>query len=174
MKPSFSPSCDRSCMKMADFFASQRYSLGNFANSQINIIWLSIQLWQILICSPLTNHNIYFAQPCSIIVIIFYWDWHGHRSDRKLKQVLKLMNNSCSQKPIEDVHLGMMDEPWYLIKHHIKRYHQVFIWDETRFLPEIKHLHFNEMFYWLTQLIWKKCNYIPEKTCHCVISYCFI
>ena len=51
------------------------------------------------------------------------------------------------------------------MKHHIKRHHQVFIWDETRFLPEIKHLHFNEMFYWLTQLIWKQCNYIPEKTC---------
>ena len=73
------------------------------------------------------------------------------------------MNNSCSQKPIDDIHLGTMDEPWYLIKHHIKRYHQVFIWDETHFLPEIKHLHFNEMFYWLTQLIWKQCNYIPEK-----------
>ena len=29
--------------------------------------------------------------------------------------------------------------------------------DETRLLPEIKHLHFNEMF------IWKQCNYIPEK-----------
>ena len=74
------------------------------------------------------------------------------------------MNNSCSQKPIDDVHLGItMDEPWYLIKHHIKRYHQVFIWDKTLLLSEIKHLHFNEMFYWLTQLIWKQCNYIPEK-----------
>ena len=29
MKPCFSPSCDRSCMKMADRFASRRYSLKN-------------------------------------------------------------------------------------------------------------------------------------------------
>ena len=29
MKPHFSPSCDRSCVKMADRFASRRYSLKN-------------------------------------------------------------------------------------------------------------------------------------------------
>ena len=47
---------------------------------------------------------------------------------------IKLMNNSCSQKPIDDVHLGTMDEPWYLIKHHVKRHHQVFIWDVLEYV----------------------------------------
>ena len=68
------------------------------------------------------------------------------------KSNFKLINYSCSQKPINDDHLGYVDEFWYLMKHQIK-HHQVFIWNETCFSSEIKHLHFNEMFYWLTQLM---------------------
>ena len=85
MKPRFSPSCDRSCVKMADRFASRRYSLKNklgdrmikqLLNSVIakyrdlpvsrrSIICLSLQLrannwsvrhWQITIfCSTPSN-----------------------------------------------------------------------------------------------------------------------
>ena len=59
--------------------------------------------------------------------------------------LLKLINYSCSQKPINDLHFGQVDESWYPMKHQMK-HHQVFIWDETCFSSEIKHLHFNEIF----------------------------
>ena len=59
---------------------------------------------------------------------------------------------SCCQKLLNDDHLGQVNESWYLMKHQIK-HHQVFIWDETCFSFEIKHLHFNEMFSWLVQLM---------------------
>ena len=42
------------------------------------------------------------------------------------------------QESINDDHLGQVDESWYLMKQ------QVFIWDQ---------MHFNKMFYWLTQLV---------------------
>ena len=50
--------------------------------------------------------------------------------------VFKLVNYtwSCSQNPINDNHLGQVDESWY---------HHVFIWGETCFSSQIKHLHFN-------------------------------
>ena len=35
MKPRFSPSCDRSCVEMADRFASRRYSLKNKLGDRI-------------------------------------------------------------------------------------------------------------------------------------------
>ena len=35
-----------------------------------------------------------------------------------------------------------VDESWYFMKHQLK-HHQVFIWGETYFSSEIKHLHFN-------------------------------
>ena len=44
--------------------------------------------------------------------------------------IVKLINYSFSQKPINDDHLGQVDESWYLMKHQIK-HHQVFIWDQT-------------------------------------------
>ena len=55
---------------------------------------------------------------------------------------LKLINYSCSQKPINDLHLSQVGESCYQMKHH-----QVFIRDETCFPSEIKHLHFNETFF---------------------------
>ena len=59
--------------------------------------------------------------------------------------LFKLVNYSwsCSQEPINDNHLVQVDEFWYLMKHQIKHLHQVFIWGETYFSSEIKHLHFN-------------------------------
>ena len=61
------------------------------------------------------------------------------------RHILKLINYSRSQKPINDLHFGQVDESWYPMKHQMK-HHQVFIWDETCFSSEIKHLHFNEIF----------------------------
>ena len=72
----------------------------------------------------------------------------------------KLINYSwsCSQKPINDNHLGQVDESWY---------HHVFIWSESCFSSQIKHLHFNGyVFYWLTQLM--ETMKIPVKTFHCI------
>ena len=71
--------------------------------------------------------------------------------------LLKLINYSRSQKPINDDHLGQMDESWHLTKHQIK-YHQVFIcmrsnmlmiWDQTLAFQ----LRCFIRFYWLTQLV---------------------
>ena len=73
---------------------------------------------------------------------------------KTLTVILELINYSCKQKPINDNHLGQVDESQYLMKQPKK--HHVFIWDETWFSSEIKHLHFNETFYWLTQLIHKQ------------------
>ena len=86
MKPRFSPSCDRSCMKMADCFASWRYSLKNklgdrmikrLLNSVIakyrdlsvsrrSIICLSLRLRKIIDLLT-TDKSQYFAQPHPII-----------------------------------------------------------------------------------------------------------
>ena len=52
-----------------------------------------------------------------------------------------LIIHECNQKPIIDDNLGHVDESWFLMKRLIK-HHQVFIWDETGFSSEIKHLHF--------------------------------
>lgn len=49
--------------------------------------------------------------------------------------------NAIWQKPIIDDNLGHVDESWFLMKRQIK-HHQVFIWDQTGFLSEIKNLHF--------------------------------
>ena len=68
-----------------------------------------------------------------------------------LTVILKLINYSCKQKPKNSNHLGQVDKSQYLMKH-TKKHHQVFMWDETCFSSNIKHLHFNETFYWLTQL----------------------
>ena len=59
----------------------------------------------------------------------------------------EFINYSCRQKPIDDDHLGLVDESWYLVKYQIQ-HHQVFIRDEACFSSESKHLHFNETFYW--------------------------
>ena len=87
MKQRFSPLCDRSCVKMADCFASQTYSLKNklgdrmikrLLNSVIakyrdlsvsrgSTICLSLRLWQIIDLLA-TDKSRYFAQPCPIIV----------------------------------------------------------------------------------------------------------
>ena len=87
--------------------------------------------------------------------------------------LFKLVNYSWSysQKPINDNHLGQVDESWYLMKHQIKHLHQVFIWGETYFSSEIKHLHFNGVLLINTTHV---NNEIPEKTFHSIISYCFI
>lgn len=61
--------------------------------------------------------------------------------------ILKLIKYACRQKPINDSHLGQVDESWYLVKHQIK-HHQVFIWDETCCSSMIKHLHFDEIFHY--------------------------
>ena len=83
MKPRFSPSCDRSCVKMADRFASRRYSLKNklrdrmikqLLNSVIvkyrdlsvsrrSIICLSLRLQQIIDVLTTDDKSRYFAQP---------------------------------------------------------------------------------------------------------------
>ena len=67
---------------------------------------------------------------------------------REMSDSLLLMKNSqahklfMQQKPINDDHLGQVDESWYLRKRQI---------NTTKFQPsEVKHLHLNEMLYWLT------------------------
>ena len=52
---------------------------------------------------------------------------------------LKLINDSYSVQPINELYLGQVDESGYPVKHKIK-----FIWDQKRFSSEIKHLHLNE------------------------------
>ena len=52
--------------------------------------------------------------------------------------ILKLINNSCSQKPINDLHFGQVDESWYPNEtpdetppgFHL-RWNMFFIWDQT-------------------------------------------
>ena len=88
--------------------------------------------------------------------------------------LFKLVNYSwsCSQKPINDNHLGQVDDPEssYLMKHQVK-HHQVIIWGKTCFLSEIKHLRFNGVLLINTT---HGNSEIPEETFHCIISYCFI
>ena len=43
----------------------------------------------------------------------------------------------------------------------------------TCFSTEIRHVHFNEKFYWFCNTTHGN-NAIPGKTCHSIISYCFI
>ena len=86
MKPRFSPSCDRSCVEMADRFASRRYSLKNklgdrmikqLLNSVIakyrdlsvsrrSIICLSLRLRQIIDLIS-SDKSRYFAQQRPIL-----------------------------------------------------------------------------------------------------------
>ena len=85
--------------------------------------------------------------------------------------VLKLVNYSCSKKPINDDYLDQVDKSWYLTKHQIK-HHQVFLWDERCFSSEMKRSQGC-----LSQN--KRENphngVVPEeKKCHCIIFYCFI
>ena len=61
-----SPPCDRSCMKMADCFASQGYSLKKNSVSRRSIICRSR-----IIDLLATDKSRYFAQPCHIIVNYF-------------------------------------------------------------------------------------------------------
>ena len=92
MKPRFSPSCHRSCVKMADRFASRRYSLKNklghrmiqqLLNSVIakyrdlsvslrSIICPSLRLRQIIDLLA-TGKSRYFAQPRPIIANYSYF-----------------------------------------------------------------------------------------------------
>ena len=73
-----------------------------------------------------------------------------NRAMKTLTVILRLIKYSCQQKLINDNHLGQVDESQYLLKHPKK--HHVFIC----FSSQIKHLHFNETFHWLTQLISKQ------------------
>ena len=111
--------------------------------TKTSMMWSS---WPLKDCLVLENGLVSVRTcfiPCHCI------DWPR----RILKQaIFKLINYSCGQTPINDDHLGQLDEFWYLMKHQIK-HQQVFIWFEICFSSEIKHLHFNEMFYWLTQLM---------------------
>ena len=81
--------------------------------------------------------------------------------------VFKLVNYtwSCSQKPINENHLGQVDESWY---------HHVFIWGETCFSSQIKDLHFNSVL--LINTTHGNNENTTVKTFHCcsIISYCFI
>ena len=90
MKPHFSPSCDRLCVKMADRFASRRYSLKNklgdgmikqllnyfiakyrdLSVSRRSIICLSLRLRQIIDLLA-TEKSRYFGQPRPIIANYF-------------------------------------------------------------------------------------------------------
>jgi len=68
----------------------------------------------------------------------YFWRNISRARKSVSSDILKLINYSCSQKPINDLHLGQVDESWYPMKHQMK-HHQVFIRDETCFLSEIKH-----------------------------------
>ena len=92
-EPRFSPSCSHSCVKMADHFASQRYTLKKkqtwWSNDKIiivlgyrNVFWfVSVSqinylpqpsaFWQIIDLLA-TDKSQYFAQPCPIIVKYHY------------------------------------------------------------------------------------------------------
>ena len=52
----------------------------------------------------------------------------GH--EKTLTVILELINYSCKQKPINDNHLGQVDESQYLMKQP-KKHHHVFIWYQT-------------------------------------------
>ena len=71
----------------------------------------------------------------------------------------KRLNNNVYKydlpRQIKSVLLLLLE--WYVILCENYGAASLSLTDETRLLPEIKHLHFNEMF------IWKQCNYIPEK-----------
>ena len=79
-----SPSCDRSCMKMADRFASRRYSLKNKLSDRMTKQFLNSVSQNIVICQRrsiicrsrrlrqivdllATDKSRYFAQPLPII-----------------------------------------------------------------------------------------------------------
>ena len=55
-----------------------------------------------------------------------------------LTVILKLRNYSCKQKPVNNNHLGQVDESQYVMKQPK---------NTTMFLSDIKHLHFNETFH---------------------------
>ena len=93
MKPHFSPSCDRSCVKMADRFASRRYSLKNklrdrmikqllssviakyrdLSVSRRSIICLSLRLQQIIDVLTTDDKSRYFAQPFPDQLLLIDW-----------------------------------------------------------------------------------------------------
>ena len=47
-----------------------------------------------------------------------------------LTVILKLRNYSCKQKPVNNNHLGQVDESQYVMKQP-KKHHHVFIWYQT-------------------------------------------
>ena len=103
MKPRFSPSCNRSRVKMANRFASRRYSLKNklsdrmikqLLNSVIakyrdlsvsrrSIICLSLRLRQVIdLLAP--DKSRYFAQPRPIIANYL----HDHTSEYRIARII--------------------------------------------------------------------------------------
>ena len=59
--------------------------------------------------------------------------------------ILKLINYSWGQQPLNEAYLGHMHEPWYPVNTEMKIL-RVLRWDQTWFWSQIKHLHFNEHF----------------------------
>ena len=68
--PRFSPSCDRSCVEMAERFASRRYSLKNKLGDRMmkQLVYGTRFSQNIVICQCLADQ---FAQPRPIIVNCF-------------------------------------------------------------------------------------------------------
>ena len=67
------------------------------------------------------------------------------------RHFLKLINYSCSRQPIVNNYSGLVDESWYSMKHHMK-HHPCFVcvlFHLGVVSSEMKHLHFNKIFYWL-------------------------
>ena len=72
MKPRFSPSCDRSWVKMADRFTSRRYSFKNKLSDRITR-WQNIVIRHYVADLLATDKSRYFAQPCPIIANYSYF-----------------------------------------------------------------------------------------------------
>ena len=70
----------------------------------------------------------------TIILVGCPWNTSCSRMNHTDTSFLMLFSNSlnysCCWKPINNNHLGWVDETWYPMNHQIK-HHQVFIWDQT-------------------------------------------
>ena len=82
---------------------------------------------------------------------------------------LKLVNYSCSQKPINDDYLDQVDESWYLTKHHLIYPKNISI---TLLQISLK-LHEHRGCYWrkkLSRMIFEEQFPVPRYTAACKIG----
>ena len=83
--------------------------------------------------------------------------------------ILKCINYSWEQQPINEAYLGHMHEPWYPAINTQMKILWVLIWHQTWLWSQIKHLHFNDHFSIINtslttipKMIWIFNNYSPK------------